>query len=152
MYSGNHSVQIRMSLPSRRRVNTADITTLSSLLSHTTARLIRPTDADYASSIARWSMAAVKPAGPGNPANKQQPKYLLYYDTLQQTILISQSKEADTLLREQVQQMGDSALIYPECVVCVSTIGKDTKCFRIEGGATWADVDEVGEKEWSSQQ
>ncbi|KAM0704888.1 hypothetical protein Q7P35_007675 [Cladosporium inversicolor] len=48
---------------SKRSVTNEDITALRALLSTTAAKVLTPSDPDYATSIARWSRAAEKPAG-----------------------------------------------------------------------------------------
>lgn len=49
--------------PNKRSITDADIQSLRSLLSTTQAKVLKPSDPAYATSIARWSRAAEKPAG-----------------------------------------------------------------------------------------
>ena len=49
--------------PPKRSITDADIQSLRALLSTTQAKVLTPSDPAYATSIARWSRAAEKPAG-----------------------------------------------------------------------------------------
>jgi len=134
----------------RRKVRPGDIENLQSLLSNTNAQVILPEHDDYKPAIARWSMAASKPAGvviqPSTPAE----------------VGIAVKYAADNGIELAVKGGGHSTagasstdgglLIYLNSMRKVTVEDwpaepyKGEKVFRIGGGANWGDVDDEGLK------
>lgn len=133
----------------RRQIRDTDITNLTDLLGSTSAKLIHPTDTDvYKAAIARWSMAAAKPAG------------LVIQPTTPQEVAIVTRYCNDNNIELAVKGGGHSTsgasstdggiLLFLESLRKVTVedypAEPGQKIFRIGGGATWGDVDNEGAK------
>lgn len=133
----------------RRKARESDVDALKSLLSGTSAKVILPehTD-DYKAAIARWSMAASKPAG------------IVVQPTTPQEVSTVVKYASDNNIEIAVKGGGHSTagasstdggiLIYLQSMrnVTVEDWPAETgqKVFRIGGGASWGDVDNEGVK------
>lgn len=133
----------------RRKVREDDVENLTSLLKDTSAKIILPEHTDaYKAAIARWSMAAAKPAG------------LVIQPSNSHEVAIAVKYASDNHIELAVKGGGHSTagasstdgglLIYLESMREVSVedwpAEPGQKVLRIGGGATWGDVDDEGVK------
>ncbi|KAK5940129.1 hypothetical protein PMZ80_007547 [Knufia obscura] len=137
---------ISPSTTQRRKIRTSDIDSLKSLLTGTNAKLIlREHEDAYKTAIARWSMAASKPAG------------VVIQPTTSSEVGIAVKYASENGIEVAVKGGGHSTagasstdggmLIYLESMRSVSVEDREgEKVFRIGGGANWGDVDEEGVK------
>lgn len=133
----------------RRKVNASDIEELKSLFSSTNAKVVLPehTD-DYKEAIARWSMAAAKPAG------------IVIQPTTPQEVAIAVKYASQNNIELAVRGGGHSTagasstdggiLITLQLMRQVAIedwpAEPGQKVFRAGGGANWGDLDEEGVK------
>lgn len=133
----------------RRKIRDSDVEALTSLLANTSAKLILPSDKDaYAAAIARWSMAASKPAGlVVQPSNPHEVGIVTKYCNDNNIELAVKGGGHSTA---GASSTDGGLLLYLESLRKVSVEDWPSepgqKVFRIGGGATWGDVDIEGEK------
>lgn len=133
----------------RRKIRDNDIEALTSLLANTSAKIILPSDADaYAKAIARWSMAASKPAGlVVQPSNSQEVSIVTKYCNDNDIELAVKGGGHSTA---GASSTDGGLLLYLEAMRQVSVEDwpseSGQKVLRIGGGATWGDVDDEGFK------
>ena len=133
----------------RRKVSASDIEQLKSLLSSTNAKVILPdhTD-DYNAAIARWSMAASKPAG------------VVIQPTTPEEVAIAVKYVTDNGIELAVRGGGHSTAGASSTdgglLITLQSMRQVTvedwpaepgqKVLRVGGGANWGDVDDEGVK------
>ena len=132
--------------PKRRTIIPKDASKLSSLLSSTNAAIIEPGNSAYNASIARWSMAASKPAGIViQPTSNAEISIVLKYVSENNVDLAVRGGGHSTagasstdggLLVDLSKMRGVDVADWTE--------GAGQKVFRIQGGANWGDVDATG--------
>lgn len=136
-------------IPTRRKIRENDIQALGSLLEGTSAKLILPDNSDeYKAAIARWSMAASKPAGlVVQPSNPQEVSTVVEYANQNNIELAVKGGGHSTAGASSTE---GGLLIYLQSMRQVSVEDWPTepgqKVFRIGGGASWGDVDDEGVK------
>lgn len=133
----------------RRKIRDSDIEALKSLLADTSVKLILPSDGDaYAAAIARWSMAAVKPAGlVVQPSSPQDVSVVIKYCSENN---IETAVKGGGHSTAGASSTDGGLLFYLESLRQVSVEDWPSepgqKVLRIGGGASWGDVDKEGAK------
>lgn len=133
----------------RRKVVASDIEQLQSLLSSTNAKVILPehTD-DYKAAIARWSMAAAKPAGiVVQPTTAEEVSIAVKY---------ANKNSIELAVRGGGHSTAGASSTDGGILITLQSMRQVTiedwpaepgqKVFRIGGGANWGDVDDEGVK------
>ncbi|KIW53343.1 hypothetical protein PV05_08925 [Exophiala xenobiotica] len=126
-------------------ITPSDIDTLRSLLSGTSATLLTPNDgASYEASIRRWSRAAEKPAGLVLvPASAEEVSIALKYAGAQNLDLAVKGGGHSTA---GVSSTNGGLLVDLNAKMRNVEVDLDRKLFKVQGGATWGDVDQAGVK------
>lgn len=126
-------------------ITPSDIDTLRSLLSGTSATLLTPNDgASYEASIRRWSRAAEKPAGLVLvPTSAEEVSIALKYASAQNLDLAVKGGGHSTA---GVSSTNGGLLVDLNAKMRNVEVDLDRKLFKVQGGATWGDVDQAGVK------
>ncbi len=126
-------------------ITPSDIDTLRSLLSGTSATLLTPNDgASYEASIRRWSRAAEKPAGLVLvPASAEEVSIALKYAGAQNLDLAVKGGGHSTA---GVSSTNGGLLVDLNAKMRNVEVDLDRMLFKVQGGATWGDVDQAGVK------
>lgn len=131
----------------KRKIRDEDISNLESFLSSTNSKVILPDESeDYKKAIARWSMAASKPAGLViQPSNPQEVGIIVKYASENNIELAVKGGGHSTA---GTSSTDGGLLVYLESLrkVTVEDWKDGSKVFRIGGGASWGDVDQEGVK------
>lgn len=130
---------------SKRKVTAEDISTLKTLLGSKAATgLHTPQDSEYAGSVARWSVAAQKPAGVVlTPTSNEEIAIAVKYAVEQGIDLAVKGGGHSTA---GVSSTEGGLLIDLNAKLKAVQVDVDKKQFRVQGGATWGDVDQAGVK------
>ncbi|KAJ9604941.1 hypothetical protein H2200_010330 [Cladophialophora chaetospira] len=124
----------------RKPVSPNHVSELRQLLHDTSAELRTSTDVDYDRSVARWSKAAVKPAG------------LVVVPTTTEEVSIVVKYAAEENLDVAVKGGGhstagasstDGGLLFDLDKMRTVRVDSDKKLFIVGGGANWGDVDQA---------
>lgn len=123
----------------KRKVSDEDIKALRDLLSSTQAKVLTPSDPEYAASIERWSRAAEKPAG------------VSIVPTTASEVAIAVNYASEHSLDVAVKGGGHSTagasstngglLVDLRSGMHSVTVDADRQRLHVQGGAVWADVD-----------
>lgn len=133
----------------KRTIRDSDIDNIKSLLSGTDAKVILPDQTDdYKTAIARWSMAASKPAGVVvQPTTPQEVSKVVKYAS-ENNIEVAVKGGGHSTAGASSTDGG--LLIYLQSMRKVTVedwpAEPGQKVFRIGGGASWGDVDNEGVK------
>ncbi|KAK5088875.1 hypothetical protein LTR05_003097 [Lithohypha guttulata] len=133
----------------KRKVQTSDVENLKALLSDTNAKITPPNGSeDYKAAIARWSMAAAKPAGlVVQPLSAKQVAIVVKYASENNIELAVKGGGHSTA---GASSTDGGLLIVLESLRQVTIedwpAEPGQKVFRIGGGASWGDVDREGVK------
>jgi hypothetical protein len=127
---------------SKRTINDEDISSLQSILSSTDAKVLTSQDADYPASIHRWSSAAEKPAGViVVPTNAEEAAQAVKYASDNNIDLAVKGGGHSTA---GVSSTNGGLLIDLNAKMRKVEVDTAKKQFRVQGGATWGDVDQAG--------
>jgi hypothetical protein len=125
--------------PQKRKITTADITSLQALLSATTAKVLSPSDPEIATSIERWSKAAEKPAGASLVASTPEEigialKYANEHD-------IDVAVKGGGHSTAGASSTDGGLLVDLRAGMKEVRVDSGEKLVYVQGGAVWGDVD-----------
>jgi hypothetical protein len=125
-------------IPTRLPITATHISNLRALLSNTDATLLVPGDAGFAATLHRWSGAAEKPAGATVvPTSAASISETLRYATMQQLDVAVCGGGHSTAGASST----DGGLLISLSQMRGVAVDVERQLLRVQGGATWADVD-----------
>jgi hypothetical protein len=127
------------STTTKRPISNEDITALRDLLSSTHAKVLTPSDPDYATSIARWSRAAEKPAGASIvPTTAEELGLALKYANVHDIDVAVKGGGHSTAGASSTH---GGLLIDLRAGMRAVRVDAREKLLHVEGGAVWGEVD-----------